>query len=293
MLTTRAPAKINLYLHITGLRQDGYHYLDSLVAFTNIGDTLSLEEQDGFDFAIVGPMAEELASFDPESNLVVRAAHILARTLEKPLNLKLTLTKQLPIASGIGGGSTDAAAALRLLAAHWRLSLSSPMLREIAATLGQDVPCCLSAETCYFRDIGDQTDPGPDLPLTHIVMANPNIAVPTPSVYKARKGAFSPISRLDVFPETPEALAQELATRHNDLTEAAISLCPTIRDVIDQIAAQPGCLLSRMSGSGATCFGLFADRGDAKSAAAALMKDHGDWWVVPAFIPTDSNLPLS
>lgn len=293
MLTTRAPAKINLYLHLTGLRQDGYHYLDSLVAFTNVGDTLSLQEQDGFDFVIDGPMAGELAAFDPESNLVVRAAHILARTLEKQLNLKLTLTKHLPIASGIGGGSTDAAAALRLLATHWKLSLSSPMLQDIAATLGQDVPCCLSAETCYFRDIGDKTDPGPDLPLTHIVMANPGMALPTPSVYKARMGAFSPVSRLEFFPETPEELAQALATRNNDLTGAAISLCPSIKEVIDQLAAQPGCLLSRMSGSGATCFGLFTDRGEAKSAAAALMKDHEGWWVVPAFIPAESCLPLS
>lgn len=285
MIETHAPAKINLYLHITGRRADGYHFLDSLVAFTNIGDTMRLEPTDQFDFVIEGPMAAALKGHDPESNLAVRAVRMLAETLNKPLRFKLTLVKNLPVASGIGGGSTDAAAALRLMAAHEKLSPNAPILQEIAASLGQDIPCCLAAETCYFRDIGNVTDAGPALPLTHIVMVNPNKALPTPAVYKARTGGFDPIARLETRAQTSEELAVALKTRTNSLAAAAISLCPEIQTVLHAIGEQERCLLSRMSGSGATCFGLFPDRSGAKKAANTLLQTHPEWWVVPAFFP--------
>ncbi|MGE4351395.1 MAG: 4-(cytidine 5'-diphospho)-2-C-methyl-D-erythritol kinase [Bdellovibrionales bacterium] len=293
MLETFAPAKINLYLHITGKREDGYHYLDSLVAFTNIGDTLRLEEAPTFSFTLEGPMAKELAAFDPESNLAVRAVRLLASELNKPLTGKLTLIKNLPIASGIGGGSTDAAGALRLFAAREAMPPDAALLQSIAASLGQDIPCCLSAESCYFKDIGDVTDPGPALPLTHLIMVNPNKSLPTPSVYKARTGSFSPISRLNETPQTPQELADLLAARTNDLTSAAISLCPEIQQVLEALQKCPECLLARMSGSGATCFALFPDRSAAKSAAAALFQNHPEWWITPAFIPAPSlHLPV-
>ncbi len=285
MLETLAPAKINLYLHVTGQREDGYHFLDSLVAFTNVGDFLRLEPAASFSFEMKGPMAALLAHEDSENNLAVRAARILAKTLGKPLNLRLTLTKNLPVASGIGGGSTDAAAALRLLAAHWRMPPDAPLLHEIAASLGQDVPCCLAAQSCYFQGIGDIITPAQALPLTHAVLVNPNRAVPTPAVFKARQGGFTLANPLASPPSTPAALASALAERTNALTEAACSLCPAINDVLAALQAQPSCLLARMSGSGATCFGLFEDRGAAKQAAAALHQEHPDWWVTAAFLP--------
>lgn len=290
MLTTNAPAKINLYLHVTGRRDDGYHLLDSLVAFTNVGDEMGLEKAPSFAFEMKGPMASVLAGEDPEKNLAVRAARILAQTVHKPLDVKLTLTKNLPVASGIGGGSTDAAAALRLLASHWGLAPDAPVLHEIAASLGQDVPCCIAARSCYFRGIGDVTDPAPPLPHTDLVLVNPNKALPTPSVFKARTGAFAPEARLERAPETAQELAALLASRTNSLSEAAQTLCPEIAEVLQALDRQESCLLSRMSGSGATCFGLFPDRATARMAAAAIYKERPDWWVVPASFPAESEM---
>lgn len=285
MLTTHAPAKINLYLHVTGRREDGYHFLDSLVAFVKVGDELSLEEADHFSFVMKGPMAAALSGEDNEKNLVVRAARVLANFLKKPLNLRLTLTKNLPVASGIGGGSTDGAGALRLLGRYWGVPENDPLLLSLAAKLGQDVPCCVSAQTCYFKGIGDVTEPGPLLPPTDIVLVNPGKAVPTPSVYKARSGPFLPEAPRLPFVREAASLAEALKERRNDLTPPALTLCPEIGEALIALETSPGCLLSRMSGSGATCFGLFPDRAAARDAAAHIYKNHPDWWVVPAFFP--------
>lgn len=290
MLTTNAPAKINLYLHVTGKRDDGYHLLDSLVVFTGVGDVMKLEEADEFAFVMDGPMAPALAGGDPEQNLVVRAARGLAAAKGRELKVKLTLTKNLPIASGIGGGSTDAAAALRLLSVHWGLEPRDPDLFRIAARLGQDIPCCIDAETCYFRGIGDQTDPGPELPHTDIVLVNPGVALPTPAVFKARTGAFTPARFLSTLPESPQELADMLSQRSNSLTAAAITLCPDIEMVLDALRGQQDCLLARMSGSGATCFGLFPDRASARQAAADLYTRHPEWWVVQTNFPTQTRV---
>ncbi len=286
MIQTHAPAKINLYLHVTGRREDGFHLLDSLVVFASVGDALRLEEAEGFSFVMEGPMAGALAGEDPEKNLAVRGARALAAALQKPLNVKMTLTKNLPVASGIGGGSTDGAAALRLLAAHWRLAPEDPLLLSIAASLGQDVPCCVAAQTCYFQGIGDVTVPGPVLPHTDIVLVNPNKALPTPPVFKTRQGPFADPAPLIEQPEDSLALAAMLAARGNGLTEAAIALCPDVALVLKALAGQADCLLSRMSGSGATCFGLFPDRASARNAAAALYQAHPGWWVTAASFPT-------
>ncbi len=285
MIQTHAPAKINLYLHVTGRREDGYHFLDSLVVFASVGDTLRLEESDAFSFTLEGPMAAALAGEDPEKNLVVRGARALAAALDRPLNVALTLTKNLPVASGIGGGSTDGGAALRLLATHWGLSPEEPTLLSVAASLGQDVPCCVAARTCCFEGIGDVTTPGPELPHTDMVLVNPNIALPTPAVFKARKGAFASPAPLTESPRDARTLAVLLSSRENGLTEAALSFCPEIGKILAALSSQEDCLLSRMSGSGATCFGLFPDRSTARAAAAALYEAHPDWWVVPAFFP--------
>lgn len=286
MFETLAPAKINLYLHVTGRREDGYHYLDSLVVFTNVGDRLRIEPASSFSFVIEGPMAAALSQEDPENNLAVRAARMLSTALNKPLDIKLTLTKNLPLASGIGGGSTDAAATLRLLAAYWRLPPSAPLLHDIAASLGQDIPCCIAAESCYFEGIGDVTTPAPELPLCHIVLVNPNEALATPAVFRARTGAFAPASPFHETPATVHDLVAALKERNNSLTESAITLCPAIATVLGALEQTQDCLLARMSGSGATCFGLFPDRASAKAAVAQIYKDHNDWWVVSTVFPT-------
>lgn len=285
MIETLAPAKINLYLHVTGQRADGYHYLDSLVAFTNIGDRLQLHPADKFRFFMDGPFAGSLLDQDSESNLAVRAVRLLAKELNRPLDFELTLTKNLPIASGIGGGSTDAAGALRLAAAHYGLAPDASLLYEIASSLGQDIPCCIAAQTCTFEGIGDVVGPGPELPLTHMVLVNPGVGLSTPSVFKNRKEEFLAPSPLLSDPCDTRELCTMLSARSNNLTPSAIELCPVIADILNALKMQEGCLLHRMSGSGATCFGLFEDRAGAKSAAARLYEAHPDWWVVPCFIP--------
>lgn len=286
MLHAFAPAKINLYLHVTGRRDDGYHLLDSLVAFANIGDQLRLEPATSFSFVLEGPMAAPLAAAGPEAdNLAVRAVRALAKELSRPLNLTLTLVKNLPLASGLGAGSSDAAAALRLLASHWGVPQTDALLYRIAADLGQDVPCCIDAASCYFRDIGNVTDPGPALPHTDIVLVNPNKALSTPEVFKARRGEFTPPSRLPMLPGTGIELAGMLHERCNSLTEAACHLLPEIDQILAALAASPECQLARMSGSGATCFGLYPNRAAARQAAANILHQNPGWWVVPGFFP--------
>lgn len=286
-LQTLARAKINLYLHVTGRREDGYHFLDSLVAFAGAGDVLALSPADSFSFVLTGPKAEELRLQDPKTNLVVRAAEKMAREFDRAPAFVLTLVKNLPTASGIGGGSADAAAALRLVAMHWGLALADPALQRIAASLGQDVPCCLNDTPCYFEGVGDRVSPACALPYVPLVLVNPGVALPTPAVFAKRTGPFGPAAaRESEPPNSARALVDRLEATRNDLTEAAIALCPPIATILDVLAKCEGCLLSRMSGSGATCFGLFEDRGAAKNAAACLHQMHPEWWVAPTHLHT-------
>ena len=285
MLQTLAPAKINLYLHVTGKRADGYHLLDSLVAFTDIADAVRLEPSEKFAFTLEGPLAESLRNEPPETNLAVRAAQKASEFFNTPLNVHITLIKNLPTASGIGGGSSDAAAVLRLLATHWNLDPQNPQLSTLAASLGQDIPCCLPAETCYFQGIGDVVTQGPMLPPTAIVLVNPNKALPTPAVFKARTGEFLPPARLDATPRTAQDLAVLLQQRDNNLTETACALMPEIRTILAALTTTPECLLARMSGSGATCFGLYPDIKTAEQAAAHLRAAHPTWWIAQGIIP--------
>lgn len=286
MLHEFAPAKINLYLHITGRRADGYHNLDSLTAFAGIGDEIKLEPAEAFSFALEGPQARALAQEAVADNLVVRAAQSLAELTGRPLKVKITLVKNLPVASGIGGGSSDAAAALRALAHHWGLDAEDPRIREAAARHGQDVPVCLTAENCTITAEG--VEPAGPLPLCHIVLVNPGQGLPTAGVYKAYKEtslSFSREARLEKAPATPQELAAMLKTRRNDLTKHAIRLLPEIATILKEIEASPGCLLARMSGSGATCFGLYADRSAARRAAAEILAKSPNWWVTASYMP--------
>jgi 4-diphosphocytidyl-2-C-methyl-D-erythritol kinase len=272
-LSEFAPAKINLHLHVVGRRDDGYHLLDSLVVFAGVGDRLSVSPADDLALAVVGPFAGGLGQ--AADNLVLRAARALADQLGRRAGVRLVLEKNLPVASGIGGGSADAAATLRLLCRFWRVETDLPPL---AARLGADVPVCLRGRPALMAGIGEVLAPAPALPEMGIVLVNPGVAVSTPAVFQARRGGFSAVAQ---FPAQgwPDAasLAADLRGRRNDLERAASGLAPVIGDVLDAVAAAPGCLLARMSGSGATCFGLFASAAEARRAAGGITG--AGWWV--------------
>jgi 4-diphosphocytidyl-2-C-methyl-D-erythritol kinase len=267
METEVAPAKLNLALHVTGRRADGYHLLDSLVAFAGTGDRVTVAAADRLTLAVTGPMAAGLATDD---NLCLRAARSLG-----PGGAAITLDKHLPVASGIGGGSSDAAATLRALARLWRV----PLPADRGLSLGADVPVCLDPRPVRMQGIGETLAPV-SLPPAHVVLVNPGVAVPTPAVFAALDRKDNP--PLPPLPPLPDAaaLAAWLATTRNDLEVPAIALAPIIAETRAAVAAQPGCLFTRMSGSGATCFGLFA-RPDAATAAALALRRHG-WWVTAA-----------
>ncbi len=263
-LAEPAPAKVNLYLHVTGRRADGYHELDSLAVFAAVGDTVRAEPAQRLTLAIEGPFAAALAA-EPD-NLVLRAARALGEAAHVPARARLVLTKTLPVASGIGGGSADAAAALRALGRLWGVAADT----ALAARLGADVPVCLSRRPARMGGIGEVLTPAPRLPACGIVLLNPNLAVATADVFRARRGAFSPPAELPAAWADAAALAADLARWRNDLEAPAIALCPPIGEALARLRAQPGCLIARMSGSGATCYALFATPARAADAAQRL-----------------------
>lgn len=274
----RAPAKVNLYLHVLGRGPDGYHELDSLVAFPDIADIVTARPGAGLSLAVDGPFATALNG-DPEGNLVLRAARLLAREAGVAADAALALTKNLPVASGIGGGSSDAAAALRALCRLWRVRPGEARLREIAGALGADVPACLLARPAWLAGIGERIAPAGALPRLGIVLVNPLRALPTPAVFAARRGAFSALDRPAALPAAGDALLALLRRRRNDLTDAAIGILPEIAAILEALAAEEGILLSRMSGSGATCFALCADARTAGRVARRLAAARPGWWV--------------
>ncbi len=270
---TFAPAKVNLALRVTGRRADGYHLLDSLAVFAGVGDVVSATPAEGLSLSLAGPGAEALQA-EPD-NLVLRAARALADAAGVPARAAITLEKHLPVASGIGGGSADAAAALRVLDALWGAAIGAEGLRQIAAGLGADVPVCVESRPMRMRGVGEVLDPVPPLPPFGLLLANPRLALATPAVFKARAPGFSPPIAYPEAWRDAAALAEWLRPLGNDLEAAAVSLCPPIAEVLAAIAATPGCLLARMSGSGATCFGIFATPAAAEAAAAILP---AGWW---------------
>lgn len=278
-----APAKLNLYLHVGPPLADGRHPLDSLAAFADIGDTVIASASDRLDLAVDGPFADTLGA-DPD-NLVLRAARALATTDGRPPQAALRLTKRLPVASGIGGGSADAAAALRALNRLWGLGRTDADLEAIAAPLGADVPVCVAGRAALMSGTGETLAPSPALPQDiGVVLVNPRVAAPTGPVYRAFDALtpgtadFAAPALPDALPDL-EALVRVLAARRNDLETAAISLVPAIADVLGALRTTPGVAFARMSGSGATCFGLTVGRAAAGRAAAELASRHPGWWV--------------
>jgi 4-diphosphocytidyl-2-C-methyl-D-erythritol kinase len=280
MITVFAPAKVNLCLHVVGKRADGYHLLDSLVAFAGVGDTVELEAADGLDLQVVGPTAGLIPT--EGENIVLKAARLLAEAGGIRKGASIRLTKRLPVAAGIGGGSADAAAALKGLIQLWQVNLPPERLRALALSIGADVPVCLAGTPTRMCGIGEELSPAPALPPAWLVLVNPMVPLHTPAVFKARTGPFSAPDPLTESPTDAQGLALALAARRNDLTPPAISIEPVVGEMLAAIAATDGCLLSRMSGSGATCFGLFATQAQATEAAAKLQLARPGWWVAPA-----------
>ena len=264
-----APAKVNLYLHVTGRRADGYHLLDSLAVFPHVGDHVEVEAADALSLQLGGPFGAALRS--EADNLLLKAA----RALAPGRGARLRLEKNLPVASGIGGGSADAAAALRALCELWEIKAAD--LPGLALQLGADVPVCLASRPARMQGIGEFLAPAPLLPTFGMVLVNPGVAVPTPAVFKARTGGFTPAPALPAMWPDAAAMAADLRLCGNDLQAAAISIQPVIAEALAALAALPGALLARMSGSGATCFALFNSPAGAEAAAATLAQRSG-WW---------------
>ncbi len=274
-----APAKLNLFLKVVGRRDDGYHLLDSLAAFASVGDRLRVRPSTELAFKVHGRFADAVPSgAAAEDNLVVRAARLLAEAFGRSADVEIELEKSLPAAAGLGGGSADAAATLRALAALWRVDDEDPRIAALAGRLGADVPVCLASRTSRMRGIGDALEPAPSLAGVPVLLANPGVPVSTPDVFRAFGGAFSaPLDRFDP-PREPSALARWLDACGNDLQAPAMSLAPVIGTVIEALGGQPGCLSARMSGSGATCFGLFGSEAACGAAAARLQSAEPGWW---------------
>lgn len=266
-------AKINLALHVRRRRTDGYHDIETIFAFADFGDGLSVRAADDVTLTICGPFGEGLPA--DERNLVMRAARALAQAYGIDAGAALALDKRLPVASGIGGGSADAAAALRLLNRFWGLDADETALCAIAASLGADVPACVGSRTQRGDGVGEQlrTLDADDVRGKAVVLVNPGVPLATGHVFKAWDG----IDR-GLLASGPPLVAAHGG--RNDLEAPAISLCPVIGAVIAALAARPGVTLARMSGSGATCFALFETDADAEAARTVIAAAHPDWWTV-------------
>lgn len=278
MLSQTAPAKVNLYLHVLGRRDDGRHDLDSLIVFAEFGDRVGVSVAPNLSLEVHGPFAGSLDS--EHDNLVMSAARALQAITDTSQGAAVKLDKQIPVAAGLGGGSADAAAVLRLLAHLWELDPAGDSVTEVAAGAGSDVAACLRGGPCYVVGAGDTVDPVADLPDAHAVLVNPGIALATGDVFAAfDQRAASGATRLILPIHGVEALARQLVARRNDLEPVAAAMVPEIGVALRALNGLPGCLLARMSGSGATCFGLFSRAGEAASGARVLQGAHGDWWV--------------
>ncbi len=275
-------AKINLTLQVTGRRPDGYHELTSLVVFAEVGDALRLAVADDLSLTIEGRFAPALQG--AADNLVLRAAEALRRRAGIRAGAAMILTKNLPVASGIGGGSADAAAALRGLMRLWGVSLPQADLAALALTLGADVPVCLRGAAMVMSGIGERLTPIPALPPLWLLLVNPGVPVSTAAVFGALEGRFSTLAEPQLPPLGLAPLIDWLAARPNDLEAPARRLAPAVDQVLAALARQPACLLARMSGSGATCFGLFEKEADAQQAAAEIARQNATWWVAPALL---------
>ena len=289
-LRITAPAKINLYLHVVGQLENGLHLIDSLIAFADIHDTLHLETASKLSLQIDGPFADQLSS-EPD-NLVLQAALKLSSLCNVKRGAQLKLTKNLPVASGIGGGSSDAAAVLKGLIQLWKLQPNIEDLYDLALGLGADVPACLNGRSAFVSGVGEIISETKSLPMCSLVLVNSGTPISTSSVFNKQiklQSNFSKLGRFDFSNENLDEFISILKTCNNDLDQAAQVLCPEIDQVLSVLRKSPGSLLSRMSGSGATCFALFASHEEATTASLDLKKRYPDWWIKAGFLISKSS----
>lgn len=284
MIAEIAPAKINLYLHVGGVRRDGLHELRSLFVFADAGDIVTVAPARDLSLDITGPCSAPLKADPPERNLVLRAARLLRREAGVEAGARVTLDKRLPIASGVGGGSADAAATLRALTKLWNLHIPPVRLAALAFSLGADVPACLSRAPVLVGGAGERLAPGPRLAPLALCLVNPGVAMPTGPVFRAfdRERPSPPAPRDPDFSGAASinGIAALIAATRNDLEPFAIAREPVVARVIETLSATSGALAARMSGSGATVFALFSAQ-SAATRAAAVMRSRG-WWALDA-----------
>jgi len=272
-----ARAKINLALHVTGQRDDGYHLLDTLVSFTKFGDTISFTPNRKISLSITGPEAGNLS--DEENNLVIQAAHLLREyTSDDELGVKIELTKNIPVASGLGGGSANAAVTLSGLMDFWQIDVGQHSLNQMALELGADVPMCLAGVSAKVQGIGEEITPVP-VPEFPIVLVNPGIGVSTPRIFKALSEKNNPPLSSLTGVESRSDWIEYLKAQRNDLEAPALKSAPVIADCLKALRDN-NCQIARMSGSGATCFGLFESDEMASLAANKISAKKPNWWVV-------------
>ncbi len=269
----QAQAKVNLWLNVVGRRANGYHLLHSLIGFADLADTIEAAPAEELSLTLQGPGAPALSA-EPD-NLVLRAASLLASEAGVPAHAALRLDKRIPMAAGLGGGSADAAATLRLLCRLWHLDLAPSDLLELAARLGADVPMCLVGRSAVATGIGEQLEAAPSPPACGLLLVNPGVALATPAVFAARQGSFSKAAPLESPWSDLSGFVHALALRGNDLTAAAVALQPVVGEVLSVLRQSPGVRYAAMSGSGATCFALYDTLFDARRAAAPLPIS---WW---------------
>lgn len=290
-LTDLARAKVNLFLHVLGRRQDGRHDLQSLAVFPQTGDVLTAERSPIRSLSLEGPFGLELGS--GEDNLVMRAVEALAAALDEPAGVALRLEKRLPVASGIGGGSADAGAALRLLMRLWGRAPGQAALARLALSLGADVPVCLASAPAIMGGVGEALTPAPAMPGFWLTLVNPLLRTPTGAVFEALERRDNPpADRIPARFRDLGDLVAWLARQRNDLEAPARRLSPTISAVLGALRWRSDCALARMSGSGATCFGVFATEAAARTAAAEIRAAEPGWWAAPARVEPWSGAPV-
>lgn len=280
-----APAKVNLFLHVGPVDPDGYHPIASLMVFADIGDRVSIDPADRLELSLEGEFTAELAGEDPERNLVLRVVReLLDRTGQGSRGMRLTLEKALPVAAGLGGGSSDAGAALKLVRDTLELSADDGLLGDIAAELGADGSACVAARPVVATGRGERLSPAPELPPLPAVLVNPRVVCPTGPVYRAfdalaegRAGADLP-PLADRYASVDAAIAAMTPLR-NDLERPATTIAPPIASVLSHLNAQPETALARLSGSGATAFALCRTEGDMQALSARLLDRRPRWWV--------------
>ncbi len=284
-----ACAKVNLFLHVTGKRQDGYHLLQSLVLFADVGDEISIQPADGFSLTIMGEHAAILSQEDVAKNLVSRAAFALAEVAGRACDVAITLHKNLPIGAGLGGGSADAAATLRALNTLWNLDYSLEKLAAIGARLGADIPACVHAYPLLMEGVGEQIQPIDVAFECPVLLVHPRVHSSTPETFRAYIPPFDAVIAIPASFATPASLMDLLKATHNALQTPAISFHPQIASLLEQLKMLPHCQLARMSGSGATCFALFDTLEDCMKAAEIMKLAHPDYWIRAAHLKGNTN----